>query len=133
MTSNPKPDSLYENNRAFDAYYYSFGITKCYPVDVVLHAVAKAGKAYHNTSEWGEQCEPWTVHLKGDCPIDWIWNAADAAAEQFRQLAGQRDDLMAALKDALAFCEANTFGGDDTAALIAKARAALAKATGSTL
>jgi hypothetical protein len=41
-------------------------------------------------------------------------------------------ELLEALSETLAFCEANTFGGDDTAALIAKARAAIAKATGST-
>ncbi len=38
-------------------------------------------------------------------------------------------ELLQALAETLAFCEANTFGGDDTAALIAKARAAIAKAT----
>lgn len=41
-------------------------------------------------------------------------------------------ELLEALAEALAFCEANTFGGDDAAALIAKARAAIAKATGNT-
>jgi len=38
-------------------------------------------------------------------------------------------ELLQALAETLAFCEENTFGGDDTAALIAKARAAIAKAT----
>ncbi|MDH0851826.1 hypothetical protein N5D66_28090 [Delftia tsuruhatensis] len=42
-------------------------------------------------------------------------------------------ELLEALAETLAFCEANTFGGDDTAALIAKARAAVTKATGSAL
>ena len=41
-------------------------------------------------------------------------------------------ELLEALVEALAFCEANTYGGDDTAALIVKARAAIAKAAGST-
>ena len=41
-------------------------------------------------------------------------------------------ELLQSLAETLAFCEANTFGGDDTAALIAKARAAITKATGST-
>ena len=54
------------------------------------------------------------------------WNGPDG------RLIAAAPELLQALVETLAFCEANTFGGDDTAALIAKARAAIAKATGST-
>lgn len=39
----------------FRAYYYSFDATGNEAIDKILHAVARAGKAYHNTSEWYEE------------------------------------------------------------------------------
>ena len=37
-----------------DAYYYGFDATGCSPVDLVLGAVAQAGKSHHATEDWNE-------------------------------------------------------------------------------
>lgn len=58
-----------------DAYYYGFYPTGCQKVDIILSAVACAGKAYHHTQDWGEQTTP-PPHLTGESPVDWIQNAA---------------------------------------------------------
>lgn len=92
------PETLYENRRAFDAYYYGFIPTRCYPVDVILHAVAKAGKSFHHTEEWGTKVEPYTEHLSGYCPVDWIENAASQAAERMKQLEASNAELLEALQ-----------------------------------
>lgn len=39
------------------AYHFSFKPTGDDDVDRILEAVASAGKAYHNTSDWGEKNE----------------------------------------------------------------------------
>lgn len=66
-----------------DAYYYSFAETGVEAIDKILSAVACAGKAYHHTEQWGDSSE-WPPH-KGSCPIDWIQNAANEAAEQIKK------------------------------------------------
>src|SRR5690242_4745133 len=61
------------------AYYYGFTPTGVEEIDRILSAVACAGKSFHNTSEWGEKVSAWPPH-EGDCPVDWIQNAANRAA-----------------------------------------------------
>lgn len=68
-----------------DAYYYGFYPTGCQKVDIILSAVACAGKAYHHTEDWGEQTTP-RPHLTGESPVDWIQNAASAAAAEMQRL-----------------------------------------------
>jgi hypothetical protein len=65
-----------------DAYYYGFGSTGVAEIDLILSAVACAGKAYHHTEAWQDECE-WEPH-EGKCPVDWIYNAAVKAAEAFK-------------------------------------------------
>lgn len=49
---------------------------------MILSAVACAGKAFHHTEQWNEEAE-WPSH-EGDTPIDWIQNAANAAAKAWK-------------------------------------------------
>lgn len=66
-----------------NAYYYSFSKTGCYGVDRILSAVACAGKAFHNTDCWTEECAPYDGHV-GETPIDWIQNAANDCSADFK-------------------------------------------------
>ena len=67
--------------RYMRAYYHEFTPTGCDAVDAILEAVAKAGKAYHHTSEWSEPVEfgvdesYWEV----------IQKRADEAAKAFKE------------------------------------------------
>lgn len=62
-----------------DAYYYSFKPTGVREIDLILSAVACAGKSYHHTESWNEEaCE--REGLSGTSPIEWIQNAANEAA-----------------------------------------------------
>lgn len=65
------------------AYYYGFSSTGVPEIDKILSAVACAGKAYHHTESWSDECDPYSGHT-GQTPIDWIQNAANEAAEKFR-------------------------------------------------
>lgn len=65
-----------------NAYYYSFEETKIQEIDKILSAVACAGKAYHHTEDWRNNCDPYDGHT-GKNPIEWIQNAANQAAEKF--------------------------------------------------
>ena len=40
---------------SFYAYYYSLEPTGNAKIDTILEAVARAGKMYHNTSDWDEE------------------------------------------------------------------------------
>lgn len=66
-----------------DAYYFGFTPTGVEIIDRILSAVAHAGKAYHHTEDWGDECGE-RDGLKGNCPIDWIQNAANDAAAAIR-------------------------------------------------
>lgn len=66
-----------------DAYYYGFGSTGVPEIDKILSAVACAGKAYHHTECWQNDCEPYKGH-SGNSPVEWIWNAAKEAADKWR-------------------------------------------------
>lgn len=63
--------------RNLRAYYYSFTPTGCDPVDAVLEAVARAGKAYHHTEDWHEE------DRNGRSPAHNIQAAADEAAKKW--------------------------------------------------
>lgn len=65
-----------------DAYYYGFVPTGVEEIDLILSAVACAGKAYHHTADWHDDAtyEPHT----GNTPIDWIQNAANNAAAKLK-------------------------------------------------
>lgn len=40
---------------SFNAYFYSFEPTGNAKIDAILEAVARAGKMYHNASDWDEE------------------------------------------------------------------------------
>lgn len=67
------------------AYFYSFDQTGTRFIDMILCAVASAGKAYHHTESW---CEEAGVYpgLRGSCPVEWIQNAANDGSAQARSL-----------------------------------------------
>jgi hypothetical protein len=64
-----------------EAYYYGFDKTWNEAIDKILSAVACAGKAFHNTSDWNDECSWQPEPHVGDSPIDWIQNAANEAAK----------------------------------------------------
>lgn len=65
-----------------DAYYYEFKPTGVEAIDKILSAVACAGKAYHHTESWNEDCD-WPPHT-GSSPVEWIQNAANEAAKELK-------------------------------------------------
>ena len=67
-------------DRYLSAYYFSFEATGCDPVDAILEAVARAGKGYHNTSEWTEP-----DFDGGPSYVDKIQAAAQEAAQAFAE------------------------------------------------
>jgi hypothetical protein len=70
-----------------DAYYYGFEPTGIKIIDLILSAVACAGKSFHHTESWGDDCsEPYHDLLRGKSPVDWIQNAADDAAAAIRAI-----------------------------------------------
>jgi hypothetical protein len=67
-----------------DAYYYFFDKTGVPEIDLILSAVACAGKAYHHTENWQNETSPSPGHT-GKTPEEWIQNAADKAATKYNQ------------------------------------------------
>ena len=65
-----------------DAYYYSFNHTGSNVVDGILSAVACAGKAFHNTSEWNDEIE-WD---NNKTPVEKIQEAAERTAKYIAKL-----------------------------------------------
>lgn len=63
-----------------DAYYYGFEPTGVREIDLILSAVACAGKAFHETADWRNDARPYDGHT-GETPEQWIQNAASKAAE----------------------------------------------------
>lgn len=85
-----------------NAYYYSFAPTGQRVVDLILHAVARAGKAFHHTSQWTEdEMAEFYEHCEGDTCVEWIQNAANKAAAELATLRAERDALRAAGEAAL--------------------------------
>ena len=81
------------NGLRMDAYYYGFTETCVRSIDEILSTVACAGKAYHNTSDWQDECNGYGPHCEGECPIDWIQNAATRAADEIKSLTAQVESL----------------------------------------
>lgn len=63
-----------------DAYYYGFDPTGNRSIDLILSAVACAGKAYHHT-------ESWSSDEDGPSYVDRIQQAAATAAAEIERLA----------------------------------------------
>ena len=90
-----------------DAYYYGFDLTGAPEIDLILSAVACAGKSFHHTDQWNDQSEPWPAH-SGNSPAEWIQNAAIIAAEGNKQasaeiarLQAENEELITALNEIL--------------------------------
>lgn len=88
------------------AYYYSFDSTGVLEVDRVLSAVAWAGKAYHHTDQWNEDAGE-RDGLKGNTPVEWIQNAANALAHQFARSGEVESVLREAFRWADPWCDDN--------------------------
>lgn len=68
-----------------DAYHYGFEPTGVQEIDFILCAVASAGKAFHNTSQWNDDVGEFRYNnVTGDTPVDWIQNAANHAASNLK-------------------------------------------------
>ncbi len=79
MTITPSQKKLLEemlNNRSFSAYYYSFNPTGNEAIDLVLSAVAIAGKRYHHTGHWADDGDEDGVEVSNEQLIQY---AADKA------------------------------------------------------
>lgn len=81
-----------------DAYYYYFDATGERAIDIVLSAIACAGKAFHHTECWQDECGLYETVHRGDTPVAWIQNAASDAAEYVKQLRADRDALAERVK-----------------------------------
>lgn len=79
-----------------DAYYYGFDETGVSEVDLILSAVACAGKSFHHTDQWNDEDSPWPGHT-GNSPIEWIRNAAASAAQEMARLKAENERLQASL------------------------------------
>lgn len=92
-------DALKEGGGVMDdlrlhAYYYSFAPTGQREVDLILHAVARAGKAFHHTSQWADdEMEGFYEHCEGDTCEQWIQNAANKAAAELATLRARMAEL----------------------------------------
>lgn len=64
------------------AYYYGFDATGDPAINLILSAVACAGKAYHSTSWWTDETPAYDDRFKGETPEEWIQNAANDAARR---------------------------------------------------
>jgi len=85
------------------AYYYAFDPTGVPEIDRILSAVACAGKAYHNTSEWLEGEFTPDGHA-GNTPVEWIQLAAQDAANAMlkaREAKHEPDEIFPGTAEAL--------------------------------
>lgn len=66
---------------AIRSKHFAFNATGDARIDKILLAVAKAGRAYHHTNDWNEECRDIgnDYGLEGDTPVEWIQNAANEA------------------------------------------------------
>lgn len=74
-----------------NGYYYGFTPTGVREIDLILSAVACAGKAYHHTEAWLDECSPYPHHT-GNSPAEWIQNAANEAAKVLRPTANHPEE-----------------------------------------
>lgn len=77
------------------AYYYGFSTTTIEAIDLLLCAVAAAGKLFHHTDQWTSEIDYQVENVRGKSPVDWIQNAADDAAAMYKKLIAERDTLRA--------------------------------------
>lgn len=75
-----------------DAYYYGFAETGQAEIDLILSAVACAGKSFHHTDQWNDEDSPWPGHT-GNSPTEWITNAASSAAQEMVRLKAENEAL----------------------------------------
>jgi len=68
-----------------NAYYFAFNPTGVHAIDLILSAIACAGKAFHHTQDWCDDCPTYEDEHRGEYPVDWIQNAADDAAAMLRE------------------------------------------------
>ena len=83
--------------RRMDAYYYGFYGTTSKHVNKILGAVACAGKAYHHTDCWYDETQAYDDHT-GNCPTEWIQNAATEASDEISRLQDERDGAVEFIK-----------------------------------
>jgi hypothetical protein len=74
-----------------NAYYFQFEPTGVREVDMILSAIADAGHTFHHTEDWNDENEACAPHV-GKTPVEWIQNAANAAAETVRNLLRSASD-----------------------------------------
>jgi hypothetical protein len=67
------------------AYYYGFDKTGVPEIDRILSAVACAGKAFHDTDGWNDDCGYTPSGHTGQTPVEWIQNAANVAARGWQK------------------------------------------------
>lgn len=84
-----------DNKLRMDAYYYGFDETGQPDIDLILSAVACAGKSFHHTDQWNDEDSPWPGH-SGNSPIEWIANAALSAAQEMARLKAENEALRSA-------------------------------------
>jgi predicted nucleic acid-binding Zn-ribbon protein len=106
-----------------NAYYYSFDETAEPSVNLVLSAVACAGKAFHNTESWNDADEANDDH-EGGTPVEWIQNAANKAAAEVTQLRARIAELEKVLDETTDMFRRST---DESAATIADLREQVAE------
>lgn len=68
-----------------DAYYFGFKSTGVREIDLIISAVACAGKAYHFTEDWNDKTDSGYEPHEGESPVDWIQMAANKAAEAWNK------------------------------------------------
>lgn len=90
LTDEQRETLTSRGDRRFDAYYYSFDPTGCEPVDLILMAVARAGKLAHHTEDWGGQGDEAHWANYGGSPVDLIQAAAVSAADAVLKMAGDQ-------------------------------------------
>jgi hypothetical protein len=88
-----------------DAYYYGFDGSGVDEIDLILSAVACAGKAYHHTDDWTDATPLYDERFKGANPVEWIQNAATEAAAEITRLASRIEELERAQADLAADLE----------------------------
>ena len=80
------------NAPRMDAYYFSFDETNVPEIDLVLSAVAWAGKLAHHTEMWDEPI------ASGPSSVAWIQASATAAADEIVRLRTRVAELEAAVR-----------------------------------
>lgn len=96
MSGYEPPYKNREGEVKYDAYYYGFEPTGVYEVDIILSAVAHAGKLAHHTESWME-CFCWPVDpdhrgLDRMCPNSSVGVIEAAAGEAARLIRERAND-----------------------------------------